>query len=337
MKKLIRAVLIVFVIVFGLGLIAGAAAVWSLRQSYRPRSGETFVRIERGSGTASIARTLHEAGVIRYEWQLLLARALNSSARLQAGEYRFADAASTLTVLDRIHRGDIYFFEVTVPEGSNRFDIARIISTSGTISQDDFMNASANPASILDLAPRAPSLEGFLFPATYRLTHSTTAPELCHLMTTEFRRQWKKLEPSQEADVLKTVTLASLVEKETGIAAERNVVAGVFTNRIGKGMRLECDPTTIYAALLDKRYAGVIHKSDLLNQNPYNTYQNAGLPPGPIANPGAAAIDAALHPAANDYLFFVAKADGGGHVFSATIAAHEKAVLAYRHAKHKAG
>ena len=127
------------------------------------------------------------------------------------------------------------------------------------------------------------------------------------------------------------------MEKETGVAGERKIVAGVFANRIEKGMRLDCDPTTIYAALLDNRYTGVIHKSDLLNQNPYNTYQNAGLPPGPIANPGSAALDAALHPAATDYLFFVAKAEGGGHVFSATRAAHEKAVAAYRHAKHKAG
>jgi len=159
---------------------------------------------------------------------------------------------------------------------------------------------------------------------------------LCHMMTTEFRRQWKKLEPAS-ADALKAVTLASLVEKETGVGSERQIVAGVFANRIEKGMRLDCDPTTIYAALLDHRYTGVIHKSDLLNQNPYNTYQNAGLPPGPIANPGAASIGAALHPATTDFLFFVAKAEGGGHVFSATRAAHEKAVLAYRHAKLKAG
>jgi UPF0755 protein len=230
-----------------------------------------------------------------------------------------------------------------VPEGSNRWDIARIIeshsdirrSQRGTISAAEFLSASADPSSIRDLAPHAPSLEGFLFPSTYRLTHSSTAADLCRLMTAEFRRQWKKLNPS--ADVLKTVTLASLVEKETGVPAERKIVAGVFANRIEKGMRLDCDPTTIYAALLDNRYTGVIHKSDLLNQNPYNTYQNVGLPPGPIANPGSAALEASLHPAETDYLFFVAKAEGGGHVFSATRAAHEKAVAAYRHAKHKAG
>jgi UPF0755 protein len=318
-------------------LAAAGAAMWSLERLYPPAHGETFVLIERGSSTASIAGTLEKAGVIHYGWQVWAARVLNPSSRLQAGEYRFAGSASVLTVLDRIRRGDVYHFDFTVPEGSNRFDIARLIALGGTISAAAFLKASADSASIRDLAPRAPSLEGFLFPSTYRLSHSTTAAELCHMMTLEFRRQWKKLDPEHAADALKVVTLASLVEKETGVAGERDIVAGVFTNRIAKDMRLDCDPTTIYAALLDNRYTGVIHKSDLLNQNPYNTYQNAGLPPGPIANPGAAAIQAALHPAATDYLFFVAKAEGPGHVFSATRAAHEKAVLAYRHARHKAG
>jgi UPF0755 protein len=333
MKRILRIALIIF----AAGLLAGIATMWLLERPYKVSPGDTFVRIERGSSSAVIASTLKTAGVIQYEWQVWGARLLNPSAKLQAGEYRFAEPASALTVFDRIRRGDIYYFEFTVPEGSNRFDIARLIANNGTIAADDFLKASADPAAIRDLAPHAPSLEGFLFPSTYRLSHSTTAADLCHMMTAEFRRQWKKLDPAHSGDVLKTVTLASLVEKETGVAEERKVVAGVFVNRIDKDMRLDCDPTTIYAALLDKRYTGVIHKSDLLNQNPYNTYQSAGLPPGPIANPGAASLEAALHPAATDYLYFVARADGPGHVFSATRAAHEKAVMAYRHARHKAG
>jgi UPF0755 protein len=333
MKKIARIALILF----AAGLLAAVAAVWLLGRPYKAAPGETFVRIEHGSSSALIASTLKTAGVIRYEWQVWGARLLNPSAKLQAGEYRFAEPASALNVFDRIRRGDIYFFEFTVPEGSNRFDIARLIANNGTISADDFLQASADPASIRDLAPQAPSLEGFLFPSTYRLSHSTSAADLCRLMSAEFRRQWKKLDPARSADVLKTVTIASLVEKETGVPEEREIVAGVFANRVAKDMRLDCDPTTIYAALLDQRYTGVIHKSDLLSQNPYNTYQNVGLPPGPIANPGAASLEAALNPAATDYLFFVAKADGPGHVFSATRAAHEKAVMAYRHARHKAG
>ena len=331
---MVRKIVRIALIVFALGLIAGMAAAWSLRQPYQAAPGEKFVRIERGSG---IAGTLKRAGLVRYEWQFWMARLMNPLATLQAGEYRFAQPASVLNVFDRLHRGDIYFFEFTVPEGSNRFDIARLIANNGTVSAGDFIKASADAAPIHDLAPNAPSLEGFLFPSTYRLTHSTTAVDLCRLMTAEFRRQWKKLGPAHSADVLKTATIASLVEKETRVPEERSIVAGVFTNRIAKDMRLDCDPTTIYAALLDNRYTGVIHKSDLLSQNPYNTYQNAGLPPGPIANPGAASLEAALNPSVTEYLFFVAKADGSGHVFSATRAAHEKAVMAYRHARHKAG
>jgi UPF0755 protein len=166
-------------------------------------------------------------------------------------------------------------------------------------------------------------------------------------MTAQFRRQWKKLLVAQSAaqraaqnagksteaaaDPHRAVTLASLVEKETGLSEERPLIAGVFANRLKLGMHLDCDPTTIYAALLDHRYRGAIHRSDLENRNPYNTYRNLGLPPGPIANPGEAALAAALYPAETRYLYFVAKPSGGGHQFSATLAEHDKAVRDYRH------
>jgi UPF0755 protein len=150
------------------------------------------------------------------------------------------------------------------------------------------------------------------------------------MMTAEFRKQWKKL-ARPGANVHQTVTLASLVEKETGVPEERALIAGVFANRLRTGMLLGCDPTVIYAALIDKRYHGIIHRSDLDSRNPYNTYQNPGLPPGPIANPGTASLAAALEPAQTDYLYFVAKPAGGGHVFSSTLAAHEQAVRSYRH------
>jgi UPF0755 protein len=282
-----------------------------------------------------MAETLARAGVVRYEWQFLLARLIRPGATLQAGEYRFARPASVREVFDRIARGDIYYFEFTVPEGSNIFDIARLLESEGIMTADDFLRAAEDPAGIADLAPRAKTLEGFLFPSTYRLTHSTTPAQLVKQMTDEFRKQWNKLTQTavnNPANTQRVVTLASLIEKETGVDAERPLVASVFTNRLEKGMRLECDPTTIYAALLDNRYRGVIHRSDLASANPYNTYQNAGLPPGPIANPGVASLAAALMPAETKYLFFVAKPEGGGHQFSATMAAHERAVIAYRRA-----
>ena len=308
---------------------------------YRGFSGETFVQLPRGAGSAGIARTLQLAGVIRYTWVFLLQRALRPSAKLQAGEYRFMNAAPVGEVFGRIARGDIYYFEFTAPEGSNIFDIARFLEAQGVMTAAEFLEAASEPALIREIAPKAETLEGFLFPSTYRLSHATTAAQLTKMMTDQFRKEWMRLAPSengdQKADPLRTVTLASMIEKETSVPEERPLVASVFTNRLAKGMRLECDPTTIYAALLDNRYRGKIHRSDLASANPYNTYQNAGLPPGPIANPGAAAIGAALAPAETKFLYFVAKPSGGSHQFSATMTEHEKAVQAYRHAaKHKA-
>jgi UPF0755 protein len=314
---------------------AAAIAAWALLAPYQGFQGDAYVEIPHGTGTAGIAQALANDGVIRYPWQFWLARALGPSAKLQAGEYRFSRAASVREVFGRIARGDIYFFEFTVPEGSNIFDIAHALENQHAMAGEDFLAAATDASSIHDLAPRAKTLEGYLFPSTYRLSHHTTAAQLCKQMTDEFRKEWRRLAAGGSADPQRTVTLASMVEKETGVREERPLIASVFTNRLEKGMRLECDPTTIYAALLDNRYRGAIHRSDLANGNPYNTYQNAGLPPGPIANPGAQAIAAALDPARTDYLFFVAKPEGGSHHFSASLAEHEKAVVAYRHGSQK--
>jgi len=311
---------------------AALAAAWALLSPYRGFEGDTYVEIPRGTGAVGIAQALTDVGVIRYPWQFWLMRVTRRSAKLQAGEYRFATPASVREVFDRIARGDIYYFEFTVPEGSNIFDIARALEGQRVMAAEDFLNAATDPSLIRDLAPKAKTLEGYLFPSTYRLSHHTTPAQLCKRMTDEFHKEWNRLAAGQAAETHRTVTLASLIEKETGVPEERPLIASVFTNRLEKGMRLECDPTTIYAALLDKRYHGVIHRSDLASTNPYNTYQNAGLPPGPIANPGVQALAAALDPAETDYLYFVAKPAGGSHQFSANMAEHEKAVTAYRHA-----
>jgi UPF0755 protein len=233
-------------------------------------------------------------------------------------------------------RGDVFYYEVTIPEGSNIFDIGNILDKVGIIGSKAFLAAARNTSVISDIAPGAQTLEGYLFPSTYRLTRKTTAAQLCQKMTDQFRREWQQLtagDPVPPSDVRRVVTLASLIEKETGHDAERPLVASVFRNRLERGMPLQCDPTTIYAALLEDRYRGTIFRSDLENRNAYNTYQHPGLPPGPITNPGAASLKAALHPASADYLYFVAKGDGSGtHNFSSDYAAHEKNVLAYRHA-----
>jgi UPF0755 protein len=306
-----------------LGLAVAAVLI-----PYQGFQTETFVEIPRGTGTRAIAQELTKDGVIRYSWEFELLRLVKQSSKLQAGEYRFAKPASALDVFDRIARGDIYFVEFTVPEGSNIFDIAKSLETEGLMSANDFLTAAEAPSLIRDLSPKAKTLEGYLFPSTYRLSHTTTPARLTKMMTDEFRKQ----SFANHADPRSTVTLASLVEKETAAPDERPVIASVFRNRLAQGMRLQCDPTTIYAALLENRYRGTIHKSDLASANPYNTYENAGLPPGPIANPGAESLRAALEPADTQFLYFVAKPAGGGHQFSTTIAQHEKAVIAYRHA-----
>lgn len=316
------------------GLTATLWLTVGLFTPYAPVYGEQFVDLPRGISSREIAKRLEQAGVIRHSWQFLLVRLLRPAV-LQAGEYRFAEPATVFTVYDRIAKGDVYYWELVVPEGSNLFDISESLDQLGLIRAEEFRKAALDPTLIRDLAPQAPSLEGYLFPATYRLTRHTKARELTKEMTERFRRAWKQLNTS--AEVHRTVTLASLIEKETSVAEERTMVASVFWNRLARGMKLDCDPTTIYAALLEGRYQGTLLRSDLESRHPYNTYQHPGLPPGPIANPGLASLKAALQPAATNYLYFVAKPDGkGSHVFSTNLDAHRRAVAEYRRGQQKA-
>jgi len=316
-----------------IAVLVGCALAWYWYFGpYRGFRTESFVEIEHGMSSREIARQLAEKGVVRSRWAFDAIRALHPRATLQAGEYRFGSAQTPSQVFEKIRRGEIFYEDFTVPEGSNIFDIASLLGQSGMLDANEFLKAAADPESIRDLDPVAPTLEGYLFPSTYRLTHKTTGKQLCDTMTREFRKQWTLLGGhSMATETHKIVTLASLIEKETALPQERPLVAAVFANRLRLSMPLQCDPTTVYAALLDKRYRGVIHKSDLSSKNSYNTYMHDGLPPGPIANPGIASLKAALHPAETDYLYFVAKADGtGSHQFSAKLMEHEKAVLAYR-------
>jgi UPF0755 protein len=311
-------------------LVCGAAYVGiAFIAPYDGFGQETFVDLPKGTGTEQMAALLEDAGVIRHSWAFWMARAIRRNTTLQAGEYRFTKPASVLEVFERIARGDIFYYELTVPEGKNMFDIAAAAERLGLFPAEQFLQAARNPVLIRDLDPEAPTLEGYLFPNTYRLSRHTTPDHLCRLMTSKFREVWQGLQT--DAPIHRTVTLASLVEKEGKLADERPVIASVFLRRLAIGMKLDCDPTTIYAALLRGSYHGVIHRSDLENRDPYNTYQHAGLPPGPIANPGEASLRAVLHPAGADYLYFVLRPDGsGGHSFSSTLVAQEAAVARYR-------
>jgi UPF0755 protein len=325
-----------FGLVVLLAIISGGAVLFSLYAPYSGFGDGTFVDLEKGTSTRSIAAELAKSGVIRFPLQFLLVRAMRPNAVLQAGEYQFKRSDSVWGVFDRIVRGDVFYYEVTVPEGNSIFDIANLLDRLDIIGSKPFLAAARNTVPIQDLAPRAHTLEGYLFPSTYRLTRRTTAAQFCQKMIDQFRREWQQLTPGEtvaSTDVHRLVTLASLIEKETGQASERPLVASVFHNRLEKGMPLQCDPTTIYAAMLDDRYRGTIYRSDLESRSAYNTYRHSGLPPGPITNPGLASLKAALHPAPADYLYFVAKGDGSGtHNFSSDYAEHEKNVLAYRHA-----
>lgn len=312
-----------------LAILAGGFSAYRIARPYQGFAGEVFVEIPHGTPTGAIADRLAQAGVVASRWDFLLARLAGGRHVLEAGEYRFDGPASALEVFHRIARGDIFYRVLVVPEGRNMFDIGAEAEQLGLFPSADFVAAADDPALIRDLDPEAPSLEGYLYPDTYRLSHGITPEGLCRMMTARFREAWHGLDTT--AGVHQTVTLASLVEKEDKLDAERPLIAAVFENRLRIGMKLDCDPTTIYAALLAGDYSGTIRRSDLDRDHPYNTYMRAGLPPGPIASPGLASIRAVLHPAASDALYFVLRPGGGGaHEFSKTMAAHEAATKKYR-------
>ena len=303
-----------------LALLAVTAAAWWLLAPFGPAT-ETFIDIPSGSSTPRMAALLEQGGAIRSRYAFDLLR-LVKGGRLKAGEYRFDHPATVVDVYCRLARGDVYTRTVVIPEGYNIFDIAHAVEAAGLGPATEFLVAErANTALIADLSgeKKPPSLEGFLFPDTYRFSRHTTPAGMLSVMVKRFRQQTANL--GLPADALRTVTLASIVEKEVGQSAERPLVASVFENRLERGMPLQTDPTVIYAALLDSRYRGTIYASDLKADSPYNTYRHAGLPPGPIASPGLASLRAVLHPPTSAYLYFVS--DGAGHTrFSKTLGEH---------------
>jgi UPF0755 protein len=241
-------------------------------------------------------------------------------------------------VWDRIRRGDVDTVALTIPEGSNLFDIAGRVEAAELGSKAAFIAAARQDTGLIsDLDAAAPSLEGYLFPDTYRFARHTDSQDMMAAMVKRFRQAAQGI--GLTTGVHQTVTLASLVEKETPIDAERPLVASVFENRLAKNMPLMTDPSVIYAALLDGRYRGTIYQSDLQANSEYNTYRRAGLPPGPICSPGLKSLEAAMHPAQTNYLYFVAAgADPAGQSrFSATLEQHAKDVEAYRRAVRHAG
>jgi UPF0755 protein len=314
-------------------LIALVIAGYVIYAPYGP-SAETFVDISAGTGSRTIAAELERSGIIRSRYGFDLLR-LIKAGNLKAGEYRFDHPVPMPEVYARLLRGDVYTRTLTIPEGYNIFDIAQAVEAAGLGSRDAFLAAARQHTELItewtaNAGAKPESLEGFLFPDTYHFSRHATPEQMVTAMVRRFRQVSTQL--GLTGDVFRTVTMASLVEKEVSQDAERPLVAGVFVNRLAKGMPLATDPTVIYAALLENRWRGTIYASDLQSPSPYNTYKHTGLPPGPIANPGVAALKAAIAPAQTDYLYFVSDATGHSR-FSADLKEHAEQVQAYRQAQ----
>jgi UPF0755 protein len=306
-----------------LGVLAAAAAWFFVYMPFGPAT-ETFVEIPAGTGTIGIAEQLQRAGVIRSAYAFEAMKAYKGGS-LKAGEYRFDRPVPLAEVYGRLVKGDVYTLTLVVPEGYNIFDIAEAVGAAGLGSSEAFLAAERQHTELIaKWNPGASSLEGYLFPDTYKFSRHATPVQMLSAMVKRFGQQALRLGLS-ERDAAQTVTMASLVEKEVHLDAERPVVAGVFENRLAAGMPLQTDPAVIYASLLRGTWTGVIHQSELHSDSAYNTYAHAGLPPGPICNPGVAALKAAIQPAKTDYLYFVAGADGTTS-FSESLGEHNQKV-----------
>ena len=324
-----------FVLVLLAVLAVGAWIFVTLERPFRGYDApEQFVEIPAGAGSGSMARRLEEAGVVRSATAFRAAVWLRgSSRRLQAGEYRFDQPMTTAQVVDKIARGEVYVRAITFREGLTNREMAALFESGSFGAAADFLTAARNVKLVTDFDPAARDLEGYLFPDTYTLQRKTTAAQLVERMVSRFRKtltpEMREEAGARGLSVRQLVTLASLVEKETGKAEERPIVAGVYTNRLRVRMPLQCDPTVIYAMMLAGRYEGNIRREDLQMDSPYNTYRYPGLPPGPIAAPGEASLRAAAAPADVPYLYFVSRNDGS-HVFATTLDEHNRNVVTFQ-------
>jgi UPF0755 protein len=328
---------------------AGGWFAWAILTPVEPAS-QTIVMLRPGFSTRRIAAELQNAGVIQSKEAFILWHYYHHGRSLKAGEYLFNKSENIIDIQKRLRRGDVYFHTVVVPEGFTMFDIARAIEAAGLGPADEFLKVVKSGTSLIaDIAPNAPSLEGYLFPETYQFSRLMTMQDMAGAMVKQFRQVARQIGLTPGGEVLlasdpvpsglqlsqneveRTVIMASIVEKETSVPAERPEVASVYYNRLAKHVALDADPSIIYAELLAGTYQGALHHADMSFSSAYNTYRNAGLPPGPIANPGRSSLEAAMHPAETDYLYFVADAQGH-HRFARTMQEHNKNVLAYRKA-----
>jgi UPF0755 protein len=333
--RLIRRLVLVAIVLAVAAGVGGYLWLRSVSEPYKGYTGqEVFVEIPSGTGVNAIGRRLVDAGVIRDVLAFRAALWWTGRARdLQAGEYRFDRPMAAVDVVDRLARGDVYTRRLTFPEGLTIREMAEIFETRGFGSRAAFIDAAVNVSLIKDLDADARDLEGYLFPETYALPRETPAAKVIAMMVDRFRAtytdDWRRRAGEQSLTTRQVVTLASLVEKETAQAQERPIVAAVYRNRLKIGMALQADPTVVYAMQKAGTYNGNIRRDDLALDSPYNTYRHPGLPPGPIASPGAASLEAVVKPAAVSYLYFVSRNDGS-HVFADSLAEHNRNVREYQ-------
>ena len=317
-----------------LAATAAGLVVWVERELERPRGTEAIeLTIERGAPMTSILDQLAAAGVTG---DPLMARFHLDYRRrgetLQAGEYRFEQPMSTVDALDRVIRGEVVTYPVTVVEGLTLRETAERLAYEGLGELDAFLAAMASPALIADLDPAAESLEGYLFPDTYVFPRGTGEADIVEAMVRNFRRRVEEhldAASGQGLDLRSLVTLASIVEKEAGAIEERPLISAVFHNRLTRGIGLYADPTIIYALKMAGTWDGNLRRRDLELDSPYNTYRYPGLPPGPICSPGEHSLRAAVQPADVPYLYFVSRNDGT-HVFAETLAEHNRNVARWQ-------
>ncbi len=322
--------------------LALAGAGWLARDLGRPYRGYTdslLIIIEPGTRAPEVAQILVARGVLAHRLPFLLLYEIGRTRHraLKAGEYLFDRPLRPTGVYRKLVRGDVYLHAVVIPEGSDRFDMARIVQQQLGLDPEEFLRATEQTGLIRDLEPEAATLEGYLYPDTYRFPRTANSQAVVAAMLARFRSVLGSRLPADLASspprLREAITLASLVEKETPDPAERPVVAGVFARRLERGMPLQCDPTVVYADRLAHRPLaranGPITRGELAADSPYNTYVRAGLPPGPICSPGLASIRAALDPAPGNALYFVSN-NRGGHVFASTLKEHKRNVTRYR-------
>jgi UPF0755 protein len=332
MKKLLLLLLVIVLVAGG-----AAAAVFYSRvdEPYRGYSEDSkALEIPIGSGPRAIGARLVEAGVVRDTLTYRAALWLSGDARrLQAGEYRFDRPMSAREVLGKIARGEVDLVNVTFREGLTIAEMAAVFEGQGLGTAESFRAAAHDASLVKELDPAAENLEGYLFPETYAVSRRIEASQLVRAMVDRFTHvltpELRRAAAAKQMSVRQLVTLASIVEKETGATSERPLVAAVYSNRLRMGMGLQCDPTVIYALQRAGKYDGNLRRDDLLFDSPYNTYRYPGLPPGPIAAPGRGALEAAASPADVDYVYFVSRNDGT-HAFARTLDEHNRNVQKFQ-------